>query len=266
MEKKKSFRIPFEFSPPNLFRAKFRSVGEPFETQRLNWDEAVKVPERIKLLDWIVVNIREFFYELKEYYALISAECTEDTCPTMKGVSEEFLWKHEHEDRQSKTAQMYITSVFSDIEMELKNEKVFPVSAQMKYQAGIFEKKCRKICREMARVCCHIVFCHKSGFVDKQLERSLGLSVHFLYQFVKAYSLVSKKTLAQLEHAVEASSDEAKLKIGDSVEAVFSGDEFFHEGHICDISEDDKYLIAFDHLRKQEWVPRNKIIISSKPT
>jgi len=56
-------------------------------------NDAVKLPKGEDPLEWLAVNVVDFFNEASLLYGIITEYCTDDSCPLMSaGPKYEYLW------------------------------------------------------------------------------------------------------------------------------------------------------------------------------
>ena len=92
--------------------------------------DAVKLPKGEDELEWIAVNVVDFFNALVFLYDVVNTEhCTEKTCPTMcAGPKFEYRWMDGEEITKPMecSAPVYCGYLFRWVEKQIDDEKIFP--------------------------------------------------------------------------------------------------------------------------------------------
>jgi len=168
--------------------------------------EAVKLPKGEDELEWIAVNVVDFFNALVFLYDVVNTEhCTEKTCPTMcAGPKFEYRWMDGEEIMKPMecSAPVYCGYLFRWVEKQIDDEKIFP-----KKQGDLFpqdfKKRVKKIAQRLFRVYAHLYHSHFKIICALQAEKHLNtIFKHFVY-FAVEFSLISSEEMMPLRELVD---------------------------------------------------------------
>jgi MOB kinase activator 1 len=168
--------------------------------------EAVKLPKGEDELEWIAVNIVDFFNALVFLYDMVNQEhCTEKTCPTMcAGPKFEYRWMDGEEIVKpiECSAPVYCGYLFRWVEKQIDDEKIFPKKQGDAFPAD-FKKRVRKIAARLFRVYAHLYHSHFKIICALQAEKHLNtIFKHFVY-FAVEFSLISSEEMMPLRELVD---------------------------------------------------------------
>ncbi|TFK73634.1 hypothetical protein BDN72DRAFT_790640 [Pluteus cervinus] len=179
-------------SPPPLY------LSRPFADAALvkgNFKTIVMLPKYVDIMEWVAVNIFDFYTNLNEFYGVIAEVCTQQTCPTMSGgPTLNYLWTNQGGKQVSLSAPSYIDSVMSSIQTLVDDENVFPTKTSQAFHPS-FPATVRHVYRQLLRVFAHIYHAHYTAILHLRSEPHFNsLFAHFL-AFGKEYDLLDPKDL-----------------------------------------------------------------------
>lgn len=91
-----------------------------------NLRDVVKLPQGEDLNEWLAVNVADFVNQVSLLYGMISEQCTQETCPTMRaGQDFEFYWS-DGDSIVKCSAPQYIDYLLTMVQEELDDENIFP--------------------------------------------------------------------------------------------------------------------------------------------
>ncbi|KAH8824993.1 Mob1/phocein [Flagelloscypha sp. PMI_526] len=160
-----------------------------------NFKTIVMLPKYCDIMEWVAVNMYDFYTNLNEFYGGIAECCTQASCPTMSaGTNLNYLWTTQDKRQLSMSASTYIDSVMSSIQTLIEDENVFPTKSSVGFQQS-FPAKIRYVYRELLRVFAHIYFAHYQHILHLRSEPHFNsLFAHFL-AFGRQYDLLDVKDI-----------------------------------------------------------------------
>ncbi|ETO10153.1 Mob4B protein [Reticulomyxa filosa] len=171
-----------------------------------NMAEAVKLPKGEDPLEWLAVNVVDFFNEISLLYGIITEFCTDENCPLMSaGPKYEYLWMDGVKFKKpiKVSAPKYIDYLMSWVETQINDPQIFPVEEDVKFPKD-FRSVCKTILKRLFRVYGHIYHSHIQKIVQLDCEAHLNTCFkHFIY-FVKEFKLVDDRELAPLKDTIQA--------------------------------------------------------------
>ncbi|EJT98727.1 hypothetical protein DACRYDRAFT_24306 [Dacryopinax primogenitus] len=141
----------------------------------------VMQPKYSERLEWIAVNIFDFFNNLNLFYGVLTECCTTATCPTMSvGPMLDYTWV-DHNKRQIRLpAPTYIDYVMTWVQNLLDDEGTFPTKAGREF-APSFPTTARHVFKQLLRVFAHIYHAHYPALLHLHSEGHFNsLFAHFL--------------------------------------------------------------------------------------
>jgi len=157
--------------------------------------EAVKLPPREDLNEWIAVHTVDFFNAASLIYGSVREFCTDQSCPNMSaGPKVEYLSTFQTETAVSMPANRYIAHLLTWIAQQLDNPSVFPPGPGLPFPKS-FMSNAKNILKRLFRVYAHIYYSHFDAIRSFGEEAHLNTSFkHFIY-FVQEFKLVDKADL-----------------------------------------------------------------------
>ncbi|EAU86452.1 protein kinase activator [Coprinopsis cinerea okayama7 len=173
--------------PPPLY------LCSPFADAALvkgNFKTIVMLPKYVDIMEWVAVNIYDFFTNLNEFYGCIAETCTAQSCPTMSaGPSLNYLWTTREGKQVSLPAPTYIDYVVTSVQQLLEDENVFPNNANHAFHPS-FPSTVKTVYRQLLRVFAHIYHAHFGAILHLRSEPHFNsLFAHFL-AFGREYQLL----------------------------------------------------------------------------
>ena len=168
--------------------------------------DAVKLPKGEDELEWIAVNVVDFFNALVFLYDVVNTEhCTEKTCPTMcAGPKFEYRWMDGEEVMKPMecSAPVYCGYLLRWVEKQIDDEKIFPKKQGDAFPRD-FKKRVKKIAARLFRVYAHLYHSHFKIICALQAEKHLNtIFKHFVY-FAVEFSLISSEEMMPLRELVD---------------------------------------------------------------
>ncbi|KAE9408950.1 Mob1/phocein [Gymnopus androsaceus JB14] len=115
-----------------------------------NFKTIVMLPKYVDIMEWVAVNIYDFYTNLNEFYGCLTEKCTQQACPTMSGgPSLNYLWTTPERKQISLSAPIYIDSVMSSVQNLLADENVFPTKSGHDFQKESFPATVKHIYRQL---------------------------------------------------------------------------------------------------------------------
>ena len=99
-----------------------------------NLRNAVKLPDKADLNEWLAVNTLDFFNQINMLYGTITEFCTPHKCPVMSaGPLFEYHWADGVTVKQAQrvSAPEYVDKLMTWVQNQLEDEKLFPTSVGM---------------------------------------------------------------------------------------------------------------------------------------
>lgn len=170
----------------------------PFANSALvkgNFKTIVMLPKYVDVMEWVAVNIYDFFVNLNEFYGVLAESCTQTTCPAMSaGHNLNYLWQQTSGKFVQMTAPQYIDTVMSSIQIMLDDETIFPTNTNHEFQRT-FPGVSRHIYRQLLRIFAHIYHAHFHQILHLRAEPHFNsLFAHFL-AFGREFDLLEVKEI-----------------------------------------------------------------------
>jgi len=173
-------------------------LSSPFADAALvkgNFKTIVMLPKYVDIMEWVAVNIFDFYTNLNEFYGVITERCTQHTCPTMSaGPVLNYTWTNQGGRQIALSAPTYIDSVMSSIQNLLDDENVFPTKSNHAFQPP-FPATIKHVYRQLLRVFAHIYHAHYQQILHLRSEPHFNsLFAHFL-AFGREYELLEVRDI-----------------------------------------------------------------------
>ncbi|KAI5115230.1 hypothetical protein M0805_002673 [Coniferiporia weirii] len=158
-----------------------------------NFKTIVMLPKYVDVMEWVAVNIFDFYTNLNLFYGIIAECCTAHTCPTMSaGLTLEYTWIDQNRKQVKLAAPTYIDYVMTWVQNMLDDDAVFPTKAGRDFPQN-FPSTAKHIYRQLLRVFAHIYHAHYTQILHLRSEPHFNsLFAHFL-AFGKEYELLEVK-------------------------------------------------------------------------
>jgi MOB kinase activator 1 len=178
-----------------------------------NFREAVKLPEREDLNEWLAVNTVDFFNQLNLLYGSITEFCTTKSCDVMSAGSKyEYLWADGENIKKpiKVSAPEYVDYLMTWVQGILDDETMFPSRADQPFPTN-FKEVVSKICKRLFRVYAHIYYSHFSKVVSLGEEAHLNTCFKHFYCFITEFQLVPQSEMKPLQDLIDnLTSDEVQ--------------------------------------------------------
>ncbi|KAH9969758.1 Mob1/phocein [Russula dissimulans] len=158
-----------------------------------NFKTIVMLPKYVDIMEWVAVNIFDFFQNLNMFYGVISECCTQQSCPTMSaGATLNYTWINQDRKSVQLPAPTYIDYVMTWVQNLLDDENTFPTKSGQDFPAS-FPSTIKHVYRQLLRVFAHIYHAHYSQILHLRSEPHFNsLFAHFL-AFGREYELLDIK-------------------------------------------------------------------------
>jgi len=160
-----------------------------------NFKTIVMLPKYTDIMEWVAVNIFDFYTNLNEFYGVIAETCTQHTCPTMSGgPSLHYVWTHQTGKQEKLPAPTYIDYVMTSIQNLVDDENIFPTKSNQTFHPS-FPATVRTVYRQLLRVFAHIYHAHYPQILHLRSEPHFNsLFAHFL-AFGREYELLEVRDI-----------------------------------------------------------------------
>ncbi|KAK2465377.1 hypothetical protein APHAL10511_002731 [Amanita phalloides] len=160
-----------------------------------NFKTIVMLPKYVDVMEWVAVNIYDFYTNLNEFYGIITECCTHQTCPTMScGPTLNYPWINHAGKAMTLSAPTYIDTVMSSLQKLVEDENVFPTKTNQPFHSS-FPNTIRNIYRQLLRVFAHIYYAHFPQVLHLRAEPHFNsLFAHFL-AFGREYELLDVRDI-----------------------------------------------------------------------
>jgi len=158
-----------------------------------NFKTIVMLPKYVDIMEWVAVNMFDFFQNLNMFYGVISECCTQNSCPTMSaGASLNYTWINQDRKSVQLPAPTYIDYVMTWVQNLLDDENTFPTKSGQDFPAS-FPSTIKHVYRQLLRVFGHIYHAHYPQILHLRSEPHFNsLFAHFL-AFGREYELLDVK-------------------------------------------------------------------------
>ncbi|KAG6833456.1 hypothetical protein H0H87_006823 [Tephrocybe sp. NHM501043] len=184
--------------PPSPGGAKPLYLSSPFADAALvkgNFKTIVMLPKYVDIMEWVAVNMFDFYTNLNEFYGVLTECCTQHSCPTMSGgPTLNYNWTNQGGKQVSLSAPTYIDSVMSSIQNLLEDENAFPTKSNQAFHPS-FPSTIKHVYRQLLRVFAHLYHAHFPQILHIRAEPHFNsLFAHFL-AFGREYELLEVKDI-----------------------------------------------------------------------
>jgi len=158
-----------------------------------NFKTIVMLPKYVDIMEWVALNIFDFYNNLNEFYGVIAESCTPQTCPTMSaGRALSYTWVNQDRKSVHLPAPTYIDYVMTWVQNLLDDEATFPTKAGHDFPQN-FPTLVKHVYRQLLRVFAHIYHAHFAHLLHLRSEPHFNsLFAHFL-AFGREYDLLELK-------------------------------------------------------------------------
>jgi len=172
-----------------------------------NLREAVKLPPREELNEWLAVNTVDFYNQTNLLYGSIGEYCTdkESSCAIMSaGPKYEYLWADGETVKKpiKCSAPEYVEYLMTWIQAILDDETIFPSRMDEPFPKN-FKDIIKNIFKRLFRVYAHIYYSHFQKIQMLEEEAHLNTCFKHFYYFIKEFDLVDDRELAPLQDLIE---------------------------------------------------------------
>ncbi|CAA7262927.1 unnamed protein product [Cyclocybe aegerita] len=158
-----------------------------------NFKTIVMLPKYVDIMEWVAVNIFDFYTNLNEFYGVISECCTQQSCATMSaGQTLSYTWINQDRKSVHLPAPTYIDYVMTWVQNLLDDENTFPTKSGSDFPPS-FPSTVKHVYRQLLRVFAHIYHAHFHHLLHLRSEPHFNsLFAHFL-SFGREYELLEMK-------------------------------------------------------------------------
>jgi len=158
-----------------------------------NFKTIVMLPKYVDIMEWVAVNIFDFFQNLNMFYGVISECCTQQSCPVMSaGATLNYTWINQDRKSVQLPAPTYIDYVMTWVQNLLDDDNTFPTKSGQDFPAS-FPSTIKHVYRQLLRVFAHIYHAHYPQILHLRSEPHFNsLFAHFL-AFGREYELLDTK-------------------------------------------------------------------------
>jgi len=187
---------PVPPSPTGSFLAKPLYLCSPFVESALvkgNFKTIVMLPKYVDVMEWVAVNIFDFYTNVNEFYGVITECCTQQSCPTMSASPTlNYTWINQDRKSVHLPAPTYIDYVMTWIQNLLDDENAFPTKSGHDFPPN-FPAVVKHVYRQLLRIFAHIYHAHYAQILHLRSEPHFNsLFAHFL-AFGREYELLDVK-------------------------------------------------------------------------
>ncbi|KAJ7288010.1 Mob1/phocein [Mycena rebaudengoi] len=158
-----------------------------------NFRTIVMLPKYVDIMEWVAVNVFDFYTNLNEFYGVLTEFCTQQNCPTMSaGNTLNYTWINQDRKHVHLPAPTYIDYVMTWVQNMLDDDNVFPTKAGQDFPPS-FPSTVKHIYRQLLRVFAHIYHAHYAQILHLRSEPHFNsLFAHFL-AFGSEFELLEMK-------------------------------------------------------------------------
>lgn len=158
-----------------------------------NFKTIVMLPKYVDIMEWVAVNIFDFYTNLNEFYGVITECCTQQSCPTMSASNAlNYTWINQDRKSVHLAAPTYIDYVMTWVQNLLDDEGTFPTKSGHDFPQS-FPSTVKHVYRQLLRVFAHIYHAHYHQILHLRSEPHFNsLFAHFL-AFGREYELLEIK-------------------------------------------------------------------------
>ncbi|KAJ7758129.1 Mob1/phocein [Mycena maculata] len=160
-----------------------------------NFKTIVMLPKYVDIMEWVAVNMFDFYTNLNEFYGVLTEFCTPQNCPTMSaGTTLNYTWINQDRKHVHLPAPTYIDYVMTWVQNMLDDDNVFPTKSGTDFPPS-FPSTVKHIYRQLLRVFAHIYHAHYAQILHLRSEPHFNsLFAHFL-AFGSEFELLENKDL-----------------------------------------------------------------------
>ncbi|PCH39914.1 hypothetical protein WOLCODRAFT_67556 [Wolfiporia cocos MD-104 SS10] len=160
-----------------------------------NFKHIVAQPKYADVMEWVAVNILDFYQNLNQFYGVLAECCTQQSCPTMTaGPTLNYTWINQDRKSVQLPAPTYIDYVMTWVQNQLDDENEFPTKSGRDFPQN-FPSRAKHIYRQLLRVFAHLYHAHYPQILHLRSEPHFNsLFAHFL-AFGKEYDLLDVKDI-----------------------------------------------------------------------
>ncbi|KJA24109.1 hypothetical protein HYPSUDRAFT_136885 [Hypholoma sublateritium FD-334 SS-4] len=171
-------------------------LSSPFVEAALvkgNFKTIVMLPKYVDIMEWVAMNIFDFYTNLNEFYGVVTECCTQQSCLTMSaGPTLSYTWINQERKSVHLPAPTYIDYVMTWIQNLLNDEATFPTKSGHDFPQS-FPSTVKHVYRQLLRVFAHIYHAHFHQILHLRSEPHFNsLFAHFL-AFGREYELLDMK-------------------------------------------------------------------------
>ncbi|KZT67237.1 hypothetical protein DAEQUDRAFT_694327 [Daedalea quercina L-15889] len=158
-----------------------------------NFKHIVMLPKYADVMEWVAVNIFDFYQNLNSFYGVLAECCTQQSCPSMSaGSNLNYTWINQDRKSVQLPAPTYIDYVMTWVQNLLDDENVFPTKSGREF-SQTFPSTVKHVYRQLLRVFAHLYHAHYPQILHLRSEPHFNsLFAHFL-AFGKEYELLDIK-------------------------------------------------------------------------
>ncbi|OCH84091.1 hypothetical protein OBBRIDRAFT_891986 [Obba rivulosa] len=158
-----------------------------------NFKTIVMLPKYADVMEWVAVNVFDFYQNLNLFYGVLAECCTQHSCPTMSaGPSVNYTWINQDRKSVQLPAPTYVDYVMTWVQNLLDDENVFPTKSGREF-SPTFPSTMKHVYRQLLRVFAHLYHAHYPQILHLRSEPHFNsLFAHFL-AFGKEYELLDIK-------------------------------------------------------------------------
>ncbi|KAM5539449.1 hypothetical protein V8D89_006901 [Ganoderma adspersum] len=160
-----------------------------------NFKTIVMLPKYADVMEWVAVNIFEFYQNLNQFYGVLAECCTVQSCPSMSaGSSLNYTWINQDRKSVQLAAPTYIDYVMTWVQNLLDDENIFPTKSGREFSQS-FPSTVKHVYRQLLRVFAHLYHAHYPQILHLRSEGHFNsLFAHFL-AFGREYELLDPKDI-----------------------------------------------------------------------
>ncbi|KAI0770117.1 Mob1/phocein [Fomes fomentarius] len=160
-----------------------------------NFKTIVMLPKYADVMEWVAVNIFDFYTNLNQFYGVLAECCTQQSCPTMSaGPQLNYTWINQDRKSVQLPAPTYVDYVMTWVQNLLNDENVFPTKSGRDFSPN-FPSTVKHVYRQLLRVFAHLYYSHYPQILHLRSEGHFNsLFAHFL-AFGKEYELLETKDI-----------------------------------------------------------------------
>ncbi|CAD6893327.1 unnamed protein product [Tilletia laevis] len=164
----------------------------------------VVLPKYVDPVEWIAVNLFDFFNNLNQFYGVVAEFCTIQNNPTMAvGFGLDYTWIDQNRKQVKLPAPQYIDYVMTWVGGLLSDEATFPTKASREFPPT-FRTTAAHIYKQLLRVFAHIYHAQFSYLVHLCCEGHFNsLFAHFI-AFGKEFDLFDFKAFKYSSAAADS--------------------------------------------------------------